>query len=116
MAAFISAPVSSPSRSCRRRGQLSTSSLVPPNAASSKSWIAAAPFSARWVTIATGQPGVDQRAQTDLDHVAAQQKDHAAAGALGADDRIDDLAEVAGGKDVGQAVEEGGEGAVWSGG
>src|ERR1041385_3575506 len=29
----------------------STSSLVPPNAAISKSWIAAAPFIATWVTI-----------------------------------------------------------------
>jgi hypothetical protein len=50
MAAFISRPVSSAMPNVPSPSPAATSSLVPPNAASSKSWIAAAPFMATCVS------------------------------------------------------------------
>jgi hypothetical protein len=49
-AAFISRPVSSAMPNVPSPRPAATSSLVPPKAASSKSWIAALPFIATWVT------------------------------------------------------------------
>ena len=115
MAAFISAPVSSAMPKLPSARPLSTSSLVPPNAASSKSWIAAAPFSARWVTMPRASQRPQQRAQPDLDHVAARRAGPRPAARAAAGHAGDDRAQVPGGEHVGQAVEEGGEGAVGAG-
>ena len=55
---------------------------------------------------AAPDPLSEQRTQPDLDHVSPEKEDDAPAAPGGFDDRSDDRPEIAGGEEVGQAVEE----------
>ena len=92
MAAFISVPVSSAIPKVPSPSPAATSSLVPPNAASSKSWIAL-------------EQVHEQGAEAGLDHVAAEQHHDRPAASRGRDVG-DDGPQVAGGEHVGERVEE----------
>jgi len=64
----------------------------------------------------TGEPDIDQRSQAHFDHVAAQQEDDSPILLFGSGYSLDDESQITSSKNVGQAVEEGGKGAIDSGG
>ena len=78
MARFISRPVSSAAPKRPSGSTASTSSLVWPARAISKSWMAAAPFMRKGGGVAAAHQVDQHRRQAALDHVAAQPPDDGA--------------------------------------
>ena len=68
-----------------------------------------------WLTIPRPIHSRRQRAQADLDDVTAEEQDDSRPVRWALGDVVDDRPEVAGGKNIGKAVEEGVEGTVGTG-